>query len=93
MSRYKMDDCTIVNTGKRYNLKALFKGGKLDRLIVGDFGPVDEKPTTKVDHISPVDSLIAWDVDPEMTGPHGIASILGLPVTDRFWDTRDFDRG
>ena len=81
-----------MDTGKRFNLKALFKGGKLDQLIVGDFGPVGDKPTTKVDRMSPEDSLIAWNVDPEMTGPHGIASILGLPVTDRFWDTRDFDR-
>lgn len=81
-----------MNTGKRFNLKALFRGGKLDRLIVGDFGPVGDKHTTKVDRMSPEDSLISWNVDPEMTGPHGIASILGLPVTDRFWDTREFDK-
>lgn len=77
---------------RRFNLKAVFLNGKLDRLIIGDFGPVEEGEYPRNDGPLNEDSLIAWNVDPEFTGAHGIASILGCPVTDRFWNRRDFDR-
>ena len=70
-----------METAKRFNLKALFRGGKLDRLIVGDFGPVGDKPTTKVDRMSPEDSLIAWNVDPEMTGWDTMREIEGIGLS------------
>jgi hypothetical protein len=75
---------------RNYNLKALFKDGKLDRLILGNFGPVSDEPRAKADSVT-VDALIAFPMDPELCGPTGVAHNLNCPVTDRFWNNPSFE--
>lgn len=75
-------------TERRYNIRAYFKRGKLDRLEAGDFGPVtDADRDNAIPRELPVndDCLIAWPTDPEFTGPLGVAMMLGCPVSDHFW--------
>jgi hypothetical protein len=76
---------------RNYNIKALFVDGKLDRLILGDFGPVEDKPRAKAGSVT-VDALIAFPMDPELCGPTGVANNLRCPVTSRFWANPKFDR-
>lgn len=75
---------------RTYNLKALFIDGKLDRLILGNFGPVKSDPRNKADSVTN-DALIAFPIDPEVCGPTGVANNLRCPVTNRFWSNPKFD--
>lgn len=72
---------------RSYNVKILFHGKKVDRILIGDFGPVpngEHKPTKMVSE----DSLIAYPLDPEISGPSGIINAIGNPpVTERFWNS------
>jgi hypothetical protein len=81
-------DATRHNEGKRtmkrYNLKATFKCGKLDKLEHGDFGPVGDDKGLKVEDAAASDCFICWPVDPIFTGRRGIASMLGWETTRRF---------
>ena len=69
---------------KKANVKLLFKGGKLNEILFGDFGSIEiptggsqEKKAGQWE-----DCLLAWPCDPQSTGKSGIVGILGLPVTD-----------
>ena len=70
---------------RRFNIKATFRDGRLDRLEFGDFGAATRPPGKRVDRMKCEDCFIAWPVDPQSTGRSGIASLLDVPVTDRFF--------
>jgi len=72
---------------KQANVKLLFKGGKLDEIVFGDFGKIEKPdgPPVSIDSKQWEDCLLAWPVCPEFTGKSGIVSILNLPVTDRLF--------
>ena len=66
---------------KRYNLKVLFKRGRVYRIEHGDFGPAVEEGK-RVDAAPTEDFLASWPVNPEFTGKYGILSMLAVPAHD-----------
>jgi len=68
---------------RRYNIKLLFKRGKLDKMVYGDFGKATRPDKEPIDVMNTEDCLIAWPVNPDCTGKAGIVDILRLQTTPR----------
>ena len=77
---------------RTFKLKDLFtKDGRLDRIILGDFGPVDGSKPKKQLQYAEHDCLVSFPSDPEMCGPLGLARILSERISDRFWNDPKFE--
>jgi len=74
---------------KKFNVKLIFDGKFLNKMEFGDFGECDKEPAPgSATKVVRRDSLVAWPVDPKLTGKASIAALLGLPVTDYFFNNQ-----
>lgn len=70
-------------TERRFNLKIMFRRGRVYRIEHGDFGPAVERAECKRADTAPRDDFLAtWPVPPEHTGKYGILALLDLPSHD-----------